>query len=149
MGDLQACHSVNCDHGIAAQSILLGAVEKGLGGCMIGTFKKNELRADLALAEQFDILLVLALGQPIESVTLENLPAGDSVRYWRDADSEALVKELTPEAFRSQVEDEWSHLRDGAATLPTTTRACPGSVPRPTYPISRARFTPKRSSRTG
>jgi sulfite reductase (NADPH) hemoprotein beta-component len=28
-----------------------------------------------------------------------------------------LVKELTPEAFRTQVEDEWSHLRDGAATL--------------------------------
>ncbi len=28
-----------------------------------------------------------------------------------------LVKELTPEAFRAQVEEEWSHLRDGATTL--------------------------------
>ena len=28
-----------------------------------------------------------------------------------------LVKELTPEVFRAQVEDEWSHLEGGAATL--------------------------------
>ncbi len=28
-----------------------------------------------------------------------------------------LVKELTPEAFRQQVEEEWEHLKDGHATL--------------------------------
>ncbi|MDP2240974.1 MAG: nitrite/sulfite reductase [Burkholderiales bacterium] len=28
-----------------------------------------------------------------------------------------LVKELTPEAFRRQVEEEWAHLKDGPATL--------------------------------
>ena len=28
-----------------------------------------------------------------------------------------LVKELTPEVFRSQVDDEWQHLRDGVSTL--------------------------------
>ena len=32
------------DHGIAAQSILLGAVEQGLGGCMFGNVNREELR---------------------------------------------------------------------------------------------------------
>ena len=30
-----------------------------------------------------------------------------------------LVKELTPEVFRAQVEEEWSHLQDGPSTLTT------------------------------
>jgi len=37
LGDTQISQSFGCDHGIAAQSILLGATEKGLGGCIIGT----------------------------------------------------------------------------------------------------------------
>ncbi|MBI5017266.1 MAG: nitroreductase family protein [Deltaproteobacteria bacterium] len=75
-----------CDDGIAAQTILLGAVEKGLGGCMIGAIQKERLRAALGIADHFRIRLVLALGKPAETVVLEDLPPGGDIRYWRDGD---------------------------------------------------------------
>ena len=46
-----------CDHGIAAQSILLGAAESGLGGCMIGSIQREKLRQVLNIAEQYKISL--------------------------------------------------------------------------------------------
>jgi len=74
------------DHGIAAQSILLGAVEKGLGGCMFGSFDREGLRSALGLEDRYQLLMVLALGKPKETVVLEPVgPAGD-IRYHRDAD---------------------------------------------------------------
>ncbi|OPY10908.1 MAG: Nitroreductase family protein [Syntrophus sp. PtaB.Bin001] len=73
-----------CDHGIAAQSILLGAVERGLGGCMIASIKRESLRKVLNIPEKYEILLVLALGKPGESVFLENLGPDGDIRYWRD-----------------------------------------------------------------
>ncbi|TEU04470.1 MAG: hypothetical protein E3J24_01380 [Dehalococcoidia bacterium] len=30
-----------CDHGIVAQSILLGATQRGLGGCIMGSVKRQ------------------------------------------------------------------------------------------------------------
>jgi len=73
-----------CDPGIAAQSILLGATEKGLGGCIFGSIKKNELRLALKIEEKYEILYVLAIGKPKEKVVLETVgPEGD-IKYWRD-----------------------------------------------------------------
>ena len=73
-----------CDDGIAAQTILLGAVERGLGGCMFGAIQKEKLRAALQIPEHLKIRLVIALGKPVETVVLEDLPPGGDVRYWRD-----------------------------------------------------------------
>ena len=84
MGDKSISPSFGCDHGIAAQSMLLGATEMGLGGCIIGSVRKDELAQALAIPAQYEILLVLALGKPKETVVLEPLgPAGD-IKYWRD-----------------------------------------------------------------
>jgi nitroreductase len=85
LGDKNITRSFGCDHGIAAQSILLGASEMGLGGCMIGSIQKEDLRRDLAIPSHLEILLVLAIGKPKETVKIENIgPEGD-VKYWRDA----------------------------------------------------------------
>jgi len=73
-----------CDDGIAAQTILLGAVEKGLGGCIIGGIQKERLRRDLTIPDHLRIRLVLALGKPAETVVLEDLEHGGDFRYWRD-----------------------------------------------------------------
>jgi len=73
-----------CDHGIAAQSILLGAAEKGIGGCMIGSVDKDKLRSILQIPDQYEILLVLALGKPAETVVLEDMESGGSIKYYRD-----------------------------------------------------------------
>lgn len=83
LGDWQVSGKFYCDHGIAAQSILLGATEKELGGCIIGSIKKKALGKILGLSKQFEILLVLALGKPKEKVVLEEAKEKD-IRYWRD-----------------------------------------------------------------
>jgi nitroreductase len=84
LGDTGVSKSFGCDHGIAAQSIMLGAVEQGLGGCIIGSVKRAELLQELGIPQQFEILLVLALGKPVEEVEIEPMPADGSVKYWRD-----------------------------------------------------------------
>lgn len=84
LGDTQVSKSFGVDHGIAAQSILLGAVEAGFGGCMLASIQRDQLRKDLQIAEQFEILLVIALGKPIEQVQIEPV-VDDEIRYWRDA----------------------------------------------------------------
>ena len=86
LGDTEISKNAGVDHGIAAQSILLGAVEKGLGGCMLASVKRDELRMSLDIPEQYEILLVLALGKPREKVVMETLEPGGDVRYWRDED---------------------------------------------------------------
>ncbi|MGD8353234.1 MAG: nitroreductase family protein [Pseudomonadota bacterium] len=73
-----------CDHGIAAQTILLGAVEQGLGGCIIGNIDRDDLTADLGLSGHLEILVVLALGKPAEGVRLEPLGHEGDMKYWRD-----------------------------------------------------------------
>lgn len=85
LGDTSVSKSFGCDHGIAAQSIMLGAVEKGLGGCIIGSVKRADLMHELGIPSQFEVLLVLALGKPVEEVEIEPVPADGSVKYWRDA----------------------------------------------------------------
>ena len=72
-----------CDDGIAAQSILLTAVEKGLGGCIIASVKRETLAEVLQLPEHLKIIQVIALGKPAEKVVIEEMQDGD-IKYWRD-----------------------------------------------------------------
>ena len=83
--DRTIAQGADTDVGIAAQTMLLGATALGLGGCMFGALRREELAARLGLAERFSIPLVLAIGKPVEQVVLEGLPADGSIRYYRDA----------------------------------------------------------------
>jgi len=84
LGDSSVTEAFGIDHGIAAQSIMLGASEAGLGGCMIQSIKREELRNEIQLPDQYEILLVLALGKPVEKVVIDEIK-GNDVKYWRDA----------------------------------------------------------------
>jgi nitroreductase len=84
LGDKNISASFGVDHGIAAQSIMLGAVERGLGGCIVATVHRQELIAELNIPDQFEVLLVLALGKPVEEVVIDPLGVDDDIRYWRD-----------------------------------------------------------------
>ncbi len=86
LGDTQITQSFGCDHGIAAQSILLGATERGLGGCIIGTVQRQKLRKVLDIPSGYQILLVLALGKPAETVVIETVGAAGDIKYWRDSE---------------------------------------------------------------
>ena len=83
LGDKSLADTFGVDHGLAAQSIMLGASEAGLGGCIIGSIKREELGNELSLPDKYEILLVLALGKPVENVIIEDLKDAD-VKYWRD-----------------------------------------------------------------
>ncbi len=85
LGDKEITQSFGCDHGIAAQSILLGATEKGLGGCIIGSIKRQGLRKALDTPSRYEILLVLALGKPKEIVVIEEVGSTKDIKYWRDS----------------------------------------------------------------
>ncbi|MDO4191036.1 MAG: nitroreductase family protein [Bacteroidales bacterium] len=72
------------DEGIAAQTIMLGAREKDLGGCIIGAIKKQGLSEALSLPKHLEIALVLAIGVPTEDVRLEQLTDNGDIKYYRD-----------------------------------------------------------------
>lgn len=85
LGDRDISQTFGYDCGIAAQTILLGAVEKNLGGCMIGSIKRDLLKKKLNIADQYEILLVIALGRPKEKITTEKVSNGN-IKYYRDKD---------------------------------------------------------------
>jgi nitroreductase len=84
VGDHEVGDNFYCDHGIAAQSMLLGAVEKGFGGCIVASIDRDRLRANLQLEPRYEILLVVALGKPRETVVLNEVKEDGDIRYWRD-----------------------------------------------------------------
>lgn len=73
---------VDIDLGIAAQSMLLRAVDLGLNGLMIGAFNKAALKQEFAL--ELEPLLILAIGKGAEEIRLTTIPEGESHAYYRE-----------------------------------------------------------------
>ena len=57
LGDKSITEIFGVDHGIAAQSIMLGATEAGLGGCIIHPIKREELWEELNLPDNYEFFL--------------------------------------------------------------------------------------------
>lgn len=72
------------DEGFAAQNILLGATELGMGGCFLANVKRKQLAEELKLDERYELLSVIAIGYPKEEVVLEPMGESGDVKYWRD-----------------------------------------------------------------
>ncbi|MDZ7743234.1 MAG: nitroreductase family protein [Bacteroidota bacterium] len=87
LADTNSPKPAEFDTGIAAQSILLGAVEAGYGGCIVGSVKKDELATALSIPKNLKIMLVLALGKPREKVVIEDMQDNEDIHYWRDANN--------------------------------------------------------------
>ncbi len=84
-----------CDDGIAIQNILLGAVEKGLGGCIIRSIHKPQLRNLLNVPAHFEIIDVVALGKPVEKVVLTDVGENGDIKYYRDDEGVHYVPKRT------------------------------------------------------
>jgi nitroreductase len=91
LGDTEISPSFGVDPGIAAQTIMLGAREKGLAGCMIGSAKKEPLRKALSIPSRYEIVLVLALGHPAETIIIEAMGDDGDYNYWRDDEGQHHV----------------------------------------------------------
>lgn len=73
------------DSGIACQSMLLGATEIGLGGCMMASVDRDKVHKIFGISDQeWEILLVIALGVPAEVVVVDRLGSSENIEYWRD-----------------------------------------------------------------
>ncbi len=83
--DTDIANNFFCDDGIAAQSILLAAVEEGFGGCIFRSINKAKLTELLGIPGQFQIINVISLGKPIEKVVIDDL-ANNDYKYWREED---------------------------------------------------------------
>lgn len=83
LGDKSIAEGFGVDHGIAARTILLGATEAGLAGCIIASIKHTMLREEFSIPEQYEILLVLALGKEAENIVIDEVK-NDDIKYWRD-----------------------------------------------------------------
>jgi nitroreductase len=73
---------VHMDVGIAAQSMLLKAVEMGLGGICIGAFNKQAVTDTFVLP--CEPVLVLAIGKPAEQIELVPVHAEEPLKYYRE-----------------------------------------------------------------
>ncbi|MBS1248542.1 MAG: NADPH-flavin oxidoreductase [Chloroflexi bacterium] len=82
--DMEISKTAQYDAGIALQSMMLGARARGLGGCIFGSVRRSQLREAFAIPQRYDILLVLALGEPAEDVEIDPLGPDGDIKYWRD-----------------------------------------------------------------
>jgi len=74
----------NLDAGIMAQTMLLGAVERGLGGCMFGSVNRPLLSELLGIGnEKYEIALVVAIGKPKEEIVIDDITEGNDTKYYR------------------------------------------------------------------
>lgn len=74
------------DVGIVAQTLLLAAVEKGLGGLMIGNFDREGLKRVRRYPDHLKPQLVIALGKPAEKIVLTEVGEAGDTSYFRDAE---------------------------------------------------------------
>jgi nitroreductase len=93
--DTRILKDPGCDHGIAAQTLLLSAAAQGYGGCMVGSIDRPKIRAEFGIPAHLDLPLLVALGVPAEKVVLEEARVGGDVTYYRDAQSVHHVPKRT------------------------------------------------------
>jgi nitroreductase len=103
--DTRIVENCLCDDGLQIQTILLNAVEKGFGGCIIKAFKNEALREVLHLPEYMKIMYVIALGKPKEQVVLEEMQ-GENYKYWRDTEGVHHVPKRSKEELIFKLSQE-------------------------------------------
>ncbi len=86
LGDNKIKENVKWDDALSAQTIMIGATDMGLGGCIIASVEKEALQAELKIPERFDVLLVVAIGYAKEKVVIEDIEENGDIKYYRDSE---------------------------------------------------------------
>ena len=92
--DTDISPEIEIDAGICAQTIVLGAMDKGIGACMIGSFDKQKMSELFKLPANIKPRLMIALGKPKETVEIVDIKDGD-VKYYRDGKEKHFVPKRT------------------------------------------------------
>lgn len=72
----------NHDAGLAAGNICLGAVDKGLGTCLLGAIDKKSIKKLVDVPDHFELDLAVGLGYPDQEIRLEE--KSERIDYWLD-----------------------------------------------------------------
>lgn len=95
------------DCGICAQTIVLGAAEKGIAACMLGAFSKEEMRSLFSLADNLEPVLIIALGKAKEKVEITDATEETGIRYYRSARYTHVVpKRPLEEIFIGEIKEK-------------------------------------------
>lgn len=71
--------------GAAVTTMMLEAVELGLGTCWLGAIQRDRIKETLGLPDSLDVLYLLALGYPAQKSRMVNMKDGD-VKYYESPD---------------------------------------------------------------
>jgi len=72
------------DVGISSQTILLGAVEMGLGGCIVRTVNRYEMNKRFNFAENLNLVQVIAIGEPAQTVEIVDMEKDGNIHYYEN-----------------------------------------------------------------
>ena len=74
------------DVGLAAENIILTALEEGVGSCCIRAFEEDKVRKLLNIPHNYTVQMIIAMGYPAEDPVYEELKdKNDSIKYWKDS----------------------------------------------------------------
>lgn len=69
--------------GAAVTTMMLEAVEEGLGTCWLGAIERDKIKRLLSLDEKLDVVYLLAVGYPMQKSMPVEMKNGD-VKYYED-----------------------------------------------------------------
>ncbi len=79
------------DAGIASQTMMLAACEKGFGACILASFKEDAIRKTLSLPDGMTPLLLIGLGIPEQKTVLCETDDDGDTAYYRKEDGTHVV----------------------------------------------------------
>jgi len=78
--------NTSTEEGIRSETMILAAMDKGIGGCILANIDRAGLKSALELPDPYEAKLVIALGYPCEKVVTDEIPADGDVKYYRDSE---------------------------------------------------------------
>ena len=79
------------DEGLAASNLTLAAYAHGVGSCILGSVKIDQLREMLSVDESLDISCVIGFGYPAHESRVIEVSFSDSQKYYLDENRDFVV----------------------------------------------------------
>ena len=83
--DIRPNGAAEVEAGAAVTTMMLEAVELGLGTCWLGAIQREEIKKTLGLPESLDVLYLLAVGYPAQKSRMVDMKDGN-VKYFESPD---------------------------------------------------------------
>lgn len=88
--------------GAAVTTMMLEAVEMGLGTCWLGAIQRDEIKKTLAVDESLDVVYLMAVGYPMQNSRMVEMQDGN-VKYFESEDGTINVPKRSLEEVLVEV----------------------------------------------